>query len=116
MCDYKTHVIARFYVDDYTSEAALFHEKFCVAPNKRVGWSRLVGQEVAVDAYSDLAGIAGASNWPAGVADLLDVNGVAAQGAPVSAAATARVVTRVVSGPQTPKATQPALEMWVPLR
>jgi hypothetical protein len=102
-------------LDNYTAEAMMFHQKFRVAPNKQVGWQRLVGQEVAVDAYSDLAATSGASNWPASVANLLDINGNAAAGAPVSAATTARVLTRVVNGLQTPKATQPATRLWVPL-
>ena len=102
-------------MDNYTAEAMLFHEKYRVAPNKRTGWKRLVGQEVEVDAYSNLLAVKGSSNWPAQVANLLDVNGAAVVGAPVSAAATARVLTKVVSGPQTPQATQPALNLWVPL-
>ena len=102
-------------VDNYTAEAMLFHEKYRVAPNKRTGWKRLVGQEVEVDAYSNLLAVKGSASWPAQVANLLDVNGAAVVGAPVSAATTARVVTKVVSGPQTPQATQPALSLWVPL-
>lgn len=102
-------------LDNYTAEAMLFHEKFRIAPNKRTGWKRLVGQEVSVEAYSDLASVAGASSFPAGVANLLDVNGNAVVGGPVSAATTARVVTQVVNGPQTPQATQPILDLWVPL-
>jgi hypothetical protein len=93
----------------------MFHHKFHVAPNKIDGWKRLVGQEVAVDGYSGLSAIAGASQWPAGVANLLDVNGAAVAGAPTTAASTARRLVKVVNGPQTPKLTQPSLDMWIPL-
>lgn len=101
--------------DEYTAEAMLFHQKFRVAPNKATGWKRLVGQEVPIDGYSSLASVAGASVWPAAVAGRLDVNGNAAVGAPVSAPTTARKLVQVVNGPQTPKAVQPALDLWVPL-
>lgn len=102
-------------LDDYTSEAMMFHQKFRIAPNKMTGWKRLVGQEVPVDAYSDLVGIANKSNFPSQLADLEDINGDAAEGAPVSSSVTARKLMQIVSGPQTPKATQPALSLWVPL-
>jgi hypothetical protein len=102
-------------LDEYTSEAYMYHQKFKVAPNKQVGWSRLVGQEVAIDAYSDILSVAGSSNYPASVTDLEDVNGDAAGAAPVSASQTTRRLTQVVNGPQTPKAVQPALDMWIPL-
>ncbi|QYB17572.1 major capsid protein [Pacmanvirus S19] len=102
-------------LDEYTAEAYMYHQKFCVQPGKMTGWMRLVGQEVPVDAYSSLVSVSGASNFPAAVAGLEDVNGDAAEGAPTNASVTARKVARVVSGAQTPKATQPALDLWVPL-
>ena len=102
-------------LDEYSSESYLFHQKFRVAPNKAVGWARLVGQEVPVEAVSGLSAIAGASSWSSRVNNLLDVNGAAAIGAPVSAAVTARKMLRVLNGPQTPKLVQPALDLWVPL-
>lgn len=102
-------------LDEYTAEAYLFHQKFCVHPNKQVGWARLVGQEVPVAAYSDLMAVAGASSYASQITGLLDVNGAAVSGAPVNSSVTARKLSQVVYGPQTPKATQPALELWVPL-
>jgi hypothetical protein len=93
----------------------LFHQKFRVQPNKLTGWKRLVGQEVPIDGYTGLASIAGASQWPAFLANAVDVNGNAAVGAPTSAATTARKLVQVVNGPQTPKLVQPALDLWVPL-
>lgn len=102
-------------LDEYTAEAMLFHQKFRVSPNKMTGWKRLVGQEVPIEGYTGLQAVAGASNWPAALANRLDVNGNAAVGAPTSAASTARSLQYVVNGPQTPKAVQPALDLWVPL-
>ncbi len=102
-------------LDDYVSEAYIYHQKFRIAPNKMTGWKRLVGQEVPLDAYSDLMSINGTSNFAAVAVDLEDVNGDAAAGATVSATQTARRLTQIVNGPQTPKATQPALDLWIPL-
>lgn len=102
-------------LDEYTSEAMMFHRKFRIAPNKMIGWKRLVGQEVPVDAYSDLLTMSGTSRYPAAVANIADVNGAAVTGAPTNASITARKCVQIVSGPQTPKATQPALDMWIPL-
>lgn len=102
-------------LDEYSSEAMLFHQKFRVAPNKLVGWKRLVGQEVPVEAYSDLIAVSSTSAWSAAGLDLLDQAGDAVVGAPVSSATTARKLVQVVNGPQTPKAVQPSLDLWVPL-
>lgn len=102
-------------LDEYTSEAYMYHQKFKIAPNKMVGWKRLVGQEVPIEAYSDLLSITGSSNYAAAAVNLQDVNGNAAGAAPVSAAQTARRLTQVVTGPQTPRAVQPALDLWIPL-
>lgn len=102
-------------MDEYTAEAMMYHQKFRVGPHKMTGWKRLVGQEVPVEAYSDLIAISSASHFPSIVAGLKDVDNVAASGAPVSSSVTARKVMQVVSGPQTPKRTQPALDMWIPL-
>lgn len=107
--------VAKNPLDEYTAEAMMYFQKFKVVPGKLTGWKRLVGQEVPTEAYSNLMSIAGTSNYSATVVNLLDVNGDAVVGSPVSAASTCRVVTGVVNGPQTPKATQPALDLWVPL-
>jgi len=102
-------------LDEYSCEAVNFHQKFCVGPHKMTGWKRLVGQEVPIDAYSDVVSITGESNYPDVVADLTDVNGAIAFGAPTSATETVRKYFRIVNGPQTPKATQAKLDLWVPL-
>jgi len=102
-------------LDEYTTEAMLYHQKFRVGPHKMTGWKRLVGQEIPIEGYSDLVSIDGSSRYAAPVTDLVDVNGDAAAGGPVTASHSARRLSQVVSGPQTPKAQQPALEMWIPL-
>jgi hypothetical protein len=93
----------------------MFHRKFCLPPNKVIGWKRLVGQEVPIEGYSDLLALQGSTRYGSAVSNLISMNGAAAAGSPVNAAESARKVVSVVNGPQTPKATQPALEMWVPL-
>jgi Large eukaryotic DNA virus major capsid protein/Major capsid protein N-terminus len=115
-------------LDDYDYTCSLMHSKYAVLINKDVGWKRLVGQEVPVEAYSDLVAVTGSSKWgipmttPTPVTTspsnlntgLINVGGNQV-GTPAASANTARFLTSVVNGPQTPKAVQPALEMWVPL-
>ncbi|QJX72456.1 major capsid protein [Faustovirus] len=105
----------KFEVDEYTALAAIMYNKFHVPDFKLTGWKRLVGQEVPVEASSDLVNIAGTTQWGSPIVALSDVNGTAVTGSPVNAAITARKLTQVVFGAQTPKATQPQLNMFVPL-
>jgi len=72
-------------LDKYGSEEMAFHQKFLVQPNKEVGWNRNVGQEDVLVGYTS------------------------------AATADYRERKSVCSGPQTPKSTQPELEMWIPL-
>ncbi len=108
-------------LDQYTAEAMFYHRKFKLAPNKVVGWKRLVGQEVPVEAYSDLLTFApygstqGAGPWNSANLNLINVAGSAAPGAPVSPAVSARKLVSVVNGYQTPQVQQPVLDLWVPL-
>src|SRR3972149_2630326 len=104
-------------LDKYDTTVSMFYRKFRVPPGKLVGWKRLVGQEVPKECYSDLVTIAGSSPFPvccsnftetglpAGVTNVVAVN----------KDVTSRRLTTVVDGPQTPKATQPILDMWIPL-
>ena len=93
------------------------HQKFKITPAKEVGWKRLVGQEVPIDAYTDLMSVAGQSAYPAGAGNVSSLAGTAVTASAASPVAvqTARKLQQVVNGAQTPKAVQPALEMWVPL-
>ncbi len=101
-------------LDDYTAEAMMFYSKHNVATGKRTGWMRLMGQEVPLVGYTDLQSIAGVSADPVG-GGLIDQSGSAAPGSRQAALSTTRQQVSVCSGPQTPKAEQPALALWVPL-
>jgi hypothetical protein len=118
-------------LDSYESDSVVFFRKFRVPPGKLVGWQRLMGQEVPVPAvsqnFSELtsafviqqavnASTAGISGLTTGGAT--SVNGAA--GAIVSPQLANQIDTSrrqlfVLNGAQTPKATQPALELWIPL-
>lgn len=89
--------------------------KVKVAPGKLTGWKRLVGQEVPIDAESDLCTIAGTSGWMAPSVGLQLNAGGSAPVAPVNAALTARRQSKILNGPQTPKLEQGQLDMWIPL-
>lgn len=102
-------------LDDYEQSTYFFYQKFKVAPNKATGWARLVGQEVPIDGYSNNLAIAGATNWPSTIANLLDINGNPVVAAPQNATVGARKLVKVVNGFQTPQITQPVLDMWIPL-
>jgi len=103
-------------LDEYDSNSAVFARKFKIAPHKLTGYKRLVGQEIEKDAVSDLLVVEGSSNYDPEASDLVGAGSVPALVAPTSSDVTARRVSKIVSGPQTPKAVQPELEMWVPLR
>lgn len=102
-------------LDEYTSEAYMFYQKFMVQPNKQDGWKRLMGQEIAKRAVSDLLTISGSASYDAAASNVLNQAGAAATGLPVSATSSSRRESFILNGAQTPKATQPALELWVPL-
>lgn len=78
-------------LDEYTSLAYNYHREFQVAPNKIVGWNRLVGQENALQGYVDQSAV----------------------GAPQSF----RYGLQLFNGAQTPKlaADVTGLELYVPL-
>lgn len=93
----------------------MMHQKFRVPPNKMTGWKRLVGQEVPVEGITDLVSIGGSSEFSTAFSSLLDVNGALPYGVPPNSVSNARKSYTFLTGPQTPKATQPALDLWVPL-
>lgn len=102
-------------LDEYDSNAMVFHQKFKILPHKATGWKRLVGQEVPRDAYSDFGAVSGTSRYQSSFVGLTDASTAAAiPSAPVNASNTARKIVQVVDGPQTAKASQPALDLWVP--
>lgn len=88
-------------LDEYDDEVVNFHEKFFVTPHKRVGWQRNVGQEVAQQGYSNVSKLVGLTGT---TADYYTGRG-----------AGVRQGLEIYSGPQTPKPTQPAVELWIPM-
>jgi Large eukaryotic DNA virus major capsid protein len=102
-------------LDDYDVTAMVFKQKYGLLPNKIVGWKRLVGQEVPVEAYSDLSSIAGVAGVNSAASNLLAVTGAPALASINNAADTSRKLISVVNGAQTAKVLQPALDMWIPL-
>lgn len=102
-------------LDEYDTTVAMMHQKFHVAPGKQSGYKRLVGQEVPDVGYSDLCSIAGSSPFGSDHVGLTLQAGGTAPIAPVNASLTARKEVQVVHGPQTPKVSQPELDMWIPL-
>lgn len=83
-------------LDEYTSHATNMHREFRVAPNKKLGWDRCVGQEVSEKGYVKEA------NWEA--------NGLAAS------SITGRMLAEYAVGNQTPTETKStSLEMFIPL-
>jgi predicted dithiol-disulfide oxidoreductase (DUF899 family) len=85
-------------LDKYYEHAVNFHREFSVAPNKRVGWDRCVGQEEPESGYVDQP------NWAK--------SGVA------PADVTHRFASRTFSGDQTPsgqKNVSVYKEMLIPL-
>lgn len=93
-------------LDEYTSEAMMFYQKFKVAPHKEVGWNRLVGQENPIKGFSGHCNMTGESQYPQ---DLVTA------GFAADSTDTSRKEVNIVNGPQTPKATQPILDLWIPI-
>jgi hypothetical protein len=75
-------------LDEYDSDVYNFHDAFFVTPNKRIGWNRSMGQELPHEGVCDVA---------------------AGRGSGI------RQVQSFLDGPQTPKTSQPSVDMWVPL-
>jgi len=106
-------------LDDYNNDITMMHRKFRVAPGKLNGWKRLMGQEVPKDGYTPLCIVANTSNFgAAAVSSEVGLPFGTSQVAPLTSQSSndgARKLVQVVDGPQTPKAQQPQLEMWIPL-
>jgi len=124
-------------LDEYTDNVTVMLEKFCVPVNKRFGYNRLVGQENELKSIGSLrlsyaAGPvystytdADSTNTPANIypPDSVflnnDAGGDTLTAQYLNTASTyeySRVAKHFVNGPQTPKPTQPSLEIWNKLR
>lgn len=128
-------------LDSYDHMVPTMLEKFCTAPNKRIGHDRLVGQETPLTGYGGLRVTAitdaDAANTPTGIGKHISGQsnqtvglfkpGVAGE---ITSAGTtldtlnvaggnfdvSRQLRQIVNGPQTPKPVQPPLEIWNKLR
>jgi hypothetical protein len=81
-------------LDNYPSDSYVYFDKFMVSANKRAGWNRCMGQENPMNGWSRHNRFASAADTNQEVS---------------------RRSVQVLRGAQTPKLTQPALEMWIPL-
>ncbi|MCK4967704.1 MAG: hypothetical protein KAS12_01500 [Candidatus Aenigmarchaeota archaeon] len=79
-------------LDFYHEDAYAFYQKFFVKEDD-FGFKRCMGQEYPIDAYGEVTSVSGLG----GKTD------------------TCRRMGQIMNGPQTPKASQPALDLWVPL-
>jgi len=100
-------------LDEYKRDVVFFYRKYWVLHDKEIGWKRMVGQEVPIEAYTQSSAVSGANAYRSPMANLVDIAGNTV--GPVNSSITARQVCHIVQGPQTPKAVQPALDLWVPL-
>lgn len=82
-------------LDEYGPDVVNMYYQFYITSDRRIAWNRLVGQETPMNGYS------------------MVVNG-GGQGQNYRNAGVRQMVS-YVNGPQTPKATQPALTLAVPL-
>lgn len=85
-------------LDEYGPEVMLFHQKFFVTPNKAVGWNRNLGQEVPHVGYMP-------------VSNVITGQTISAYGR----GAGVREQRFFCDGYQTPKVTQPPVDLWIPL-
>lgn len=95
LCEHTEFRVNGNPLDRYDQEVLTLHRDFRVQPNKEVGWARNVGQQVPRSGYLDVSSNGTSVGLSAGVG--------------------MQQVVSVVDGHQTPKATQEALEMWIPL-
>lgn len=122
-------------LDQYDYMVPTMLEKFCVPPNKRAGYNRLVGQEDLIYGYKNVKPgrisdndsnlppninkfTSGQSNQTVGLFSDVSQNPNVTN---VSLATnntrdSCREVFAVVNGPQTPKPIQPPLEIWNKLK
>lgn len=95
-------------LDEYSADTANVYQQFGIPEDKRQAFNTIVGQENEIKAVSNLVNVNGANDKfgsPAGAGVITNVEND-----------TSRRCGCILNGPQTPKATQPELEMYVPLR
>lgn len=109
--------VAAAVLDKYSSLAAITVAKKAIQPNKINAWKKLVGQEVALESYSDLVGFA-AQNGYSGPMGTGDITSNTSSPDPVNAPLSAcsyRVTKQYLNGLQTPQAGFTGIQLWTPL-
>jgi hypothetical protein len=109
-------------LDEYFDSTSSALQKFTVQPNKETGYNRLVGQENCVTGYKGLAACKvvdnDSANTPQAAFDAAVpiYNGNTGDNLNGDNADIHRECLKFARGPQTPKYTQPSLEIWNKLR
>lgn len=109
--------VAAAVLDKYSSLAAITIAKKAIQPNKINAWKKLVGQEVALESYSDLVGFAAQNGYsgPMGTGDITSNTSIPD---PVNAplgSCSYRVTKQYLNGLQTPQAGFTGIQLWIPL-
>ncbi len=107
------------HLDEYESISSVMEEKWNVPVNKRVGYNKLVGQEVPVDCWGGVRSSQVNRVTPSGTTTASDVSGPSFANGSIAPGltpnfdptVTSRYLRQVVNGPQTPKLYQPQLEL-----
>jgi len=102
-------------IDDYISDNYIFYRNMLVAPNKLIGWKKLMGQEIEFEGISEFSANEGSSNYGAYHTALNTLTTGLVAASPAVSLNTIRKKAMFLSGPQTPKLIQPNLHLWVPL-
>lgn len=109
--------VASAVLDKYSSLAAITIAKKAIQPNKVNAWKKLVGQEVALESYSDLVAFTAQNGYsgPMGTGDITSNTSIPDPvNAPLSASSY-RVTKQFVNGLQTPQAGFTGIQLWTPL-
>lgn len=115
LCKMTSFEVNSTVLDKYSDIAHITVAKRRIMPHKLNAWKKLVGQEVSIESSSDLIAISGVSQYSAPITGVTDVSGQVVAPAAALNTSTYRVKKEFFNGPQTPAATQPILELWVPL-
>ncbi len=104
-------------LDKYDDTCSMMVQKYCVPPNKKVGYYKMHGQELPTECWSAPSPSISLRNSEDGF-QILPANRPSILNAPTDVAnpyavfpTSARYLRQVLNGPQTPKVEQPALEL-----
>lgn len=104
-------------LDSYTPASVNMYREFVLKTDDRKGWFRCMGQELPNDAYLRQSGTNPTTSLNADLsinpATVMNVGNVGSNAG--SANASHRIGGSVLNGPQTPKPTAAAVDLWIPL-